>query len=234
MVGKILMVTVALTVIVIGTYYEGLLSERWNRNTSEKLNLFTERMKDVPRNFGDWETKEDTELDPREFKISNCTAYVSRVYRHRETNKEVSVFVVSGTARHVTIHTPDWCYQGAGFEMESEPGPYVIDCGPGIPHAEFATTTFIKEDPTQTQHIRIFWSYSDDGVWEGPTWPKTHFAGRPALFKVYLITPIEGRDRTREKSASLGFAKRFLPELNRIFFRKTEDEQEVGGQVSPS
>ena len=221
--GKALPIVVALVVIVVGTYYQGELSERWRRAGSEKLARFTERLKHVPPVLEDWES-EDKPLVEREFAVSGCTGYVSRVYRNRETGQEVSVFLVAGTARHVTIHTPDWCYQGAGYEMEGEPNPYVIDCGEKIEVPEFSTTTFIKEGSLSTDHLRIFWSYSDDGRWLGPRWPKPSFAGRPALYKLYLITPIAGGDRSPESSPSVKFTKLFMPTLNEVLFSPAGDE----------
>ena len=229
----ILPVVVAVVLLGAGTYYQGKLSDRWGASNSEILAYLTERIQHVPAELNEWDS-EDTPLSAEEFKATGCTGYVSRVYKNRTSGEEVSVFVVTGTARHVTIHTPDWCYQGAGFKMEKEPYPYSIECGSETESPEFSTTTFVKQSATATQRLRIFWTYSDSGKWEGPRWPKPFFAGRPALVKVYLITGIDDERAAPEDSPSLEFAKLFMPEVNEVFFTTVESPDSTNDQAAQS
>ena len=220
---KYLPFAVVLSVLAVGTLIEGKLSDRWGRKSSEKLVAFTNRLAEVPKEFGDWKGVDD-EVNQEEFKASNCTGYVSRTYTNRE-GQRVNVYLVSGSARHVTIHTPDWCYVGAGYVMEDEPQQYTLmDCEdmPALP--EFLTTRFLKEDTLATHHIRIFWSFSEDGVWRGPRMPKPTFAGRPAMYKIYIITELDGASipPTIEGNPTLQFTREFLPLLNQVLF-KAED-----------
>lgn len=216
-----------LVVLVIGTYYQGVYSERWSLYDSELLDEFSNRLlASVPLTVGEWEGTEQ-EYDKEQFEMSNCRACISRLYTNKRTGESVSVYLVSGTARHVTIHTPDWCYVGAGFEMEEKPRNYSIDCGPGIMEPEFATTTFLRNSFAATEHLRILWTFTDNGTWVGPTWAKPHFAGRPALYKLYLIAPIPGRDKDIEKSSARRFAEDFLPALNTGLFPSKTDSGEV-------
>jgi hypothetical protein len=220
---KYLPLAVVVVVLGVGTLIEGKYSDRWGRKSSEQLLAFTERLKAVPAEFGDWKGVDDP-IDAKEFKASNCTGYVSRTYTNRE-GQRVNVYLVSGSARHVTIHTPDWCYVGAGYVMEDQPQQYTLENTPGLdPPPELLTTRFLKEDVTATHHIRIFWSFSDDGRWRGPRMPKPAFAGRPAMFKVYLITELDGSTVPAdiEGNPTLQFAREFLPLINGVLF-KPED-----------
>jgi len=214
----------AALVVLAGTYLQGKWTERWGASSTEKLERFTRRLDDVPLRVGRWEGT-DAEVDAEQFKASHCTGCVSRVYRDADGNDEVSFFLVTGTARHITIHTPDWCYRGAGFSMKGEPIPYTIDCGPDLPPVECLTTTFVKEDALGTQRLRIFWSYTDDGRWSGPVWPKPAFAGRPALYKLYLITTAQDADEGPEASASLRFARETMPILNQVLFPSDQTKE---------
>jgi hypothetical protein len=208
---------IALIMIAGATLYHGRKSDRWIPTTSEKLDAFTTRLNDVPKEVGDW-VGTDTEIDQEQFKRTHCTGCVQRVYRHRETGAEVSLYLVSGTARHITIHTPDWCYVAAGFDMEGQPTNYSVDC-PSLPtNPEFLTTTFIKQDPINTFRLRILWSYSDDGKWEGPKWVKPTYAGRPALYKVYLIAALADRSQPISEDPAVAFAQQLMPVLNGILF----------------
>jgi hypothetical protein len=220
---KYLPFAAVLIVLGVGTLIEGKFSDRWGRKSSEKLVAFTDRLKEVPKKFGDWEGIDD-EIDQKEFAASNCTGYVSRTYVNRE-GQRVNVYLVSGSARHVTIHTPDWCYVGAGYVMEDEPQQYTVQDATDLPALpEFLTTRFKREDTLATHYIRIFWSFSDDGQWHGPRMPKPTFAGRPALYKIYIITEIDGTmiPPTIEGNPTLQFARDFLPLLNKALF-KPED-----------
>ena len=120
MVRQAIPLAIATLLIVGGMLYQGKLTERWGDMNSELLAQFTENMKTVPSSFDSW-SSEETPLSPEEFERTDCTAYVSRNYSNRNTAKQVSVYSVVGTARHVTIHSPDWCYVGAGLPWRANP-----------------------------------------------------------------------------------------------------------------
>ncbi|MCA9149069.1 MAG: exosortase-associated EpsI family protein [Planctomycetales bacterium] len=220
---KYLPFAVVLVVLGLGTIIEGKWSDRWGRESSVKLQAFTERLKNVPTQVGDWVGVDD-EINQEEFKASNCTGYVSRTYTNRE-GQQVNVYLVSGSARHVTIHTPDWCYVGAGFVLEDEPQQYSIVDVPDMPAApEFLTTRFLKEETLATNRIRIFWGFSDNGEWIGPRMPKPTFAGRSAMYKIYVITRLDGSVPIDiEGNPSLDFLRSFLPAVNKVLFVEGDD-----------
>lgn len=210
---------VVLVVLILGTLIEGKYSNRWGEAQSEKLDDFTERLQQVPKTIGDWESGDDEKLSEEEFKASHCAGYISRTYINRE-GQRVNVYLVSGSARHVTIHTPDWCYVGAGYLMADDPQQYTIEEVKGVdPPPEFLTTVFFKEDPLRTHRIRVFWSFSDDGAWRGPRMPKPTYAGRSALYKLYLITDLDQASSAEiERNPTLEFVRQFLPILNQKLF----------------
>lgn len=225
---------VALVIIAAGALLQGRISDRWAPTTSVKLDAFTERLKAVPTEFGDW-SGEDNEIDEEQFAASNCADCVSRTFRNSETGDEVSVYLVSGTARHATIHTPDWCYQGAGYDMQGQPVAYTVDSADG--DAEFRAARFVKEDATSVSRLRILWSYTDDGHWQGPKRAKLKFAGRPALYKVYLIRSLSERHPTLANDPVVEFAREFIPVVNAALFPQSaegESEETVAATGSAS
>ena len=223
--NRYLPIGAALVVIALGTYFQGRLTDRWGMIVSGKLESFNQRVENVPLKLGDW-VGEDTEVNQRLIKASNCTAYLSRVYRHSRTGEEVSVFLVCGTSRHVTIHTPTWCNPAAGFKIQQDPHSYRIECGPEMQTPVFTTTTFRKEETTGTHHLRIFWSFAHDGRWEAPKYERTNYAGHSALYKVYFITQIKGRETAPEKSPSIEFVKDIMPKLTQILFPRNSPAKE--------
>jgi hypothetical protein len=227
---KYLPFAVVLIALGVGTLIEGKFSDRWGRASSEKLTAFTERLTKVPKTVGDWVGVDDqmTEQKKKEFELSNCDGFISRTYTNRE-GQSVNVYLVSGSARHVTIHTPDWCYRGAGFLNEDDPQQYTIDKTTGLPTPpEMLTTIFVKEEPTQSFRIRIFWGFTDDGNWRGPRMPKPTFAGKSAMYKLYMIADVNAHGRSNEDvetSPVLEFARQFLPALQPVLFAEGDAEK---------
>lgn len=210
---------VTLVVIAAGAYYQGTITERWSPQKSELLEQFTNSLASLPSVIGEWEGVDET-IPDEEFKLTNCTGYVSRQYTNKSTGDTVSIYLVAGTARHITIHSPDWCYQGAGFKMEGAKRPYTVSCGSQMPtDPTFSTATFAKNTPEGFQRLRILWSYSDDGKWDGPNNHKFHYAGRAALYKIYLISQEVGDDLSVESSLATKFATVIMPVLNESLFQ---------------
>lgn len=221
------LLVIAILLIGVGTYYQGKYAERWRPMDSEQLQRFTSCVGTVPLQIGRWEGTDDEAITDKEWEATNCTAYVSRTYRHADTGKTVSFYLVSGTARHITIHTPDWCYVGAGFKKDGEIEKYTLKTG-GT-DAEFATAVFRKPDTS----LRIFWTYSDDGTWLGPTnanWAKAQFGGRPAMYKVYLIA--EATDDPQESSCN-DFARDVFPILDQLLFAEAATSDPATDKAVP-
>ena len=215
-------------VLAAGTYVEGKYSDRWGDAASVKLDRFTELVSQVPMQIGDWQGIDDQGIGDDEFKKTNCTAYISRMYRNPE-GQQVNVYLVSGTGRHVTIHTPDWCYVGAGFDKVEDPQQYRIQLGetPSDADPEFLTTIFRKEDMMSKQEIRIFWTFSDDGNWAGPKDPKAVFGGRRAMYKFYLITDVNESGWDIESNPTINFVKEFVPTVNKILYQEPQESAAV-------
>jgi len=222
----ILPTAVSLVVLAVGTLYQGRIAERWSIAGSEKLETFAVRLDNVPMDIGAWKGT-DTEVDERQFKASNCRKALSRTFKNEDLGASVNVFLVCGTARHVTIHTPDWCYVGAGYEMQGEPVTHSVDCGDTMEPPEFLTALFVKETPVACQSLRIFWTYSDDGTWKGPKLAKAAYAGKSAIYKIYLIVDVSNRNESIEKSPSIDFAKEIMPLLNERLFVEEDAEIDV-------
>ncbi|MBP62972.1 MAG: hypothetical protein CMJ62_15735, partial [Planctomycetaceae bacterium] len=210
----------------IGTWRQGVDTERftWIEQDTTQLDSFTGRLQGIPLEFGDW-VGELKEFNEDQFKRSKCKGCFSTLYENKRTGDAVTVYLVSGTARNTTIHTPDWCYRGAGFEMQSKPNSYKIDSE--SMSSEFVTTTFIRESAFEQQHLRILWTFTENGTWEGPVRAKIHFAGKVALFKMYLISPILKRDDSVEASPAKKFAVDFMPILTNVLFPPGESEAET-------
>lgn len=224
-------------VVVISAVYQGFITDRWANDVTERLNVFTERLEKtpgIPKEIGSW-VATDTESDEAQFRASGCHGKISRIYENTITGDRISVYFVSGKAYHVTIHTPDWCYVAAGYEMENDPRNYEIQDVPGMPAPEMLTAKFKKVTPTETTQLRILWSYTEDGKWTAPGSAKYAFVGKPALYKVYFIRSIEGVAPTGlEQDPIVEFAREFLPVANAALFPDADFPAETAELRTPA
>lgn len=196
-----------------GAYSQGTITDRWSNEVSTRLATFSKRFEGVPTQVGDW-VSTDTEVNAAQFKASHCHDSVSRVYENSAGDK-VNVFLVSGKALHVTQHSPDWCYVAAGYEMKKDPVVYGFDVD-NFGRPEFLHADFERVTATETTRLRILWSYSEEGQWTASKLATRAFAGKEALYKVYLIAAQSGKALADDPTVA--FAKEFLPAIKPVLF----------------
>jgi hypothetical protein len=204
-------VTAGVALIVLCSIVEGLWTERWGSTTSEELRAFVEAFNKIPMNLGDWEgerTKEEAE-------VAGAEGHLSANYHNAKIGETVSVYMICGASRNVSVHTPEACYPGAGFKMEGKTQKFTLRTESS--EAEFTTAVFFKDEASGTQRLRLFWAWNAEGVWEAPDWPRMKYGGRRPLNKIYLIAPAPKEQQVNE-SPSLMFAELFLPEVDKVLF----------------
>jgi hypothetical protein len=217
----IIPVAVAVVFIAGQAYLQGVWTQRWGqRDVSEEIKAFAERMNQIPTSFGDWESV-DSPISQRELDASGSVNSYSRRFTNRiDPAKIVDVFLVCGHPKDITAHTPDQCYVLSGFDETEDAQTYSIDTGDkGKMSADFMTNRFRKSFSIVPQDLRIFWTFSGDGEWVSPSIPKYSLSHFPALYKLYANTSLYGESRTRpEDSAAVPFLREFMPVLNKALF----------------
>lgn len=224
MMSRILAYCAAAVVVALGAVYQWKQSDVFGYSKSATLEQFTERLGKVPKLIGQWEVISDKEIPPEEFKASNCDGYKSYTFQNRETNEVVDVFLASGTARHITIHTPDWCYPAAGYGRKTDIEPALISCEEIELNPEFLTARFVKRKQATSAEIplQVFWSFSYDGEWTAVQSAKVAFAGRDALYKIYLINHLPSQETRWQQVPSVKFIEECLPTINQYLFGQPE------------
>ena len=214
-------IAVMLIVMVVATIIHGRLTDRFGMTTSDTLIAYTGRLDEIPVEFGPWDGI-DTQIDQEQLERAQVTGHISRRFRHRESGAMVDMFLVCGTSRHITLHTPDKCYTAAGFDMEGTPTARDVEAGIGEP-VEFAVGRFYKEEAGSIDHLEIMWSFSSDGVWHGPRWARTSLAGKDAIYKIYLIGAISPRaSMDSSQQPTVDFASTAMPTIQSVLFPDAE------------
>ena len=188
---------VATGIILAGAIVEGYWSLRWGPHEAWSLSPLAEAVKETPLTVGEWVADQAVKPDPRVLEISGAEALFQTTYREATQGDYVTVYLLAGWSRDVSVHTPDACYPGAGFVMETTPQPFTLSYGQdpvkgegtstGLRQAELTTAVFTKTEPSGVTRLRVFWSWNDGRGWQSPRFPRWTFGGRRPLVKLYLV-----------------------------------------------
>jgi hypothetical protein len=187
----------------------GVYSDRWIRST--QLERALAALPRVPAAFGDW-VGEDRPLDPSAVRAGNIDGYVSRRYRNSRTGEAVSMLIVCGRGGPISVHTPDVCYEGAGYRQLAPERQTDLDPGDGRKDV-FYVARFGAPGVVPKQ-MEIYWGWSLDGVtWQAPRNPRLALARSRALYKMYVVREFAPNSRQADADTCEAFLRRVLPEL---------------------
>jgi hypothetical protein len=191
----------------------GFWTQRWQ--TSQALDAAVARLYAVPPHAGNWNSV-PVEVDAEPYQQARAVGYWMRRYNQEGQGGSITVILMCGRAGHMSVHTPDICYRGAGFEMVGEPVQEAVAMGPAAAPAEFWTARFRQPAKTAGSELRIYWAWSHDGSWQVPRAPRLTFAGAPYLYKLYLVRETTGEPGRDELTQA--FLVQLVPELHSAFF----------------
>lgn len=179
--------------------WQGRAAGRWT--PLPPLDPYVDALAAVPAQLGEWQGTDTTLDDPDSLKRGGIDGYLSRRYRHRRTGDEVVVLIVCGRPGPISVHTPDVCYRGAGFTAVGEPA--LVDCR--LPDRKLALWDLRFHPPAARAgdaDLEIRWGWLAGGPLEAPANPRLAFAGKPALYKLYVIR--ERRPQAAAKPSPAG------------------------------
>jgi hypothetical protein len=142
---------------------------------------------------------------------------VARRYVHRSTEQEMLVMLVCGRPGPIAVHTPDVCYQGAGYRMASDRTRQVVASPTGQP-VPFFKANFVKDTAPAKDELRIWWSWQGNGAWQIAAEPRFAFARCSVLYKLYLIYRVPPQDRSATGDPMPPFVQQLIAEMGRTVF----------------
>jgi hypothetical protein len=205
-------VTAALVIIGSGLLH-GFWTNRWG--PSHSMVELAARMESVPTVIGEW-TGKAIDVAAIDRAVAGVDASLARRYSHRTRGVAVTVIFVVGLPGKISTHTPDVCYQGAGFVTNSI-APFECQYGPDNRRALFQTAMALRDGPPASA-LKIFWSWNSGEGWMAPTSPRWEFSDKPVLTKLYVVRESVGADNDLARDPSVEFLRDFLPELDRVVF----------------
>jgi hypothetical protein len=210
--SRLLPLGLVLVVVTASGVAHGLWSGRWNvLDGSERA---ADRLARLPMTVGDWDGRVG-ELDERQMKVAELSGARVCEYVNRGTGSVVSTLLVCGRPGPVSVHTPEICYVGNGYELTK---PRSLFRDPSLPGVELWVYDFLKPQTGTPDRLRIFCAWSVNGTWSAPENPRLTFFREPALYKLYVTRKLLQAEEPLEDDPAVGFLKVFLPQLQKSVF----------------
>jgi hypothetical protein len=142
------------------------------------------RLDKIPAEFGDW-TSTENPLEDKVLRVAEAAGSVSRTYANRKNGSRMNVLLLCGPTGPIGAHEPKYCYAGNGFEMSGQPQKVAVAAPEGT-GATYWSVLFEKKAPTTEVPLRVCWMWGLDGEWRASDNPRSDFALRRALYKLYV------------------------------------------------
>jgi len=192
----------------------GLWSNRWGDNAD--LEAAAARLHDLPLDFEGWSGREQT-IDPERLAHAEAAGCLARNYAGGTDNQKVVVMLLCGRFGPLSVHTPEICYGGAGYEMLGSPARSVVPLGDGS-SAEVWTARFHKPGDPDASPLRVVWAWSAGKGWLAPRSPRWTFRREPVLYKLYVAREMSRQDDSVESDPCFAFLRAWLPRVDEALF----------------
>lgn len=211
-------VVAALALIVSAGVVQSLWIDR--RQGAQAREPLLSQLDRFPSSLGNWEGQ-PIELDPADLRVGKIEAYLGRRYVNRHSGETATILLVGGLPGPISVHTPDVCFTGAGFEQVAPEEQYSLKYGPSDRNATFWTADFRASEAGVPVHLRILWSWNSTGRWLAPSNPRWEFASAGFLYKLYVVREMprigERSEDDPDQDSSIELLRQLLPELEQSF-----------------
>jgi hypothetical protein len=193
----------------------GVMQALWTSDTAgaAQLEQAARELRDVPSQVGDWRGR-DGALDPQLVKQAEIAGCRLCYFENSLTGARVSMLIICGRPGPVSVHTPDVCFTGAGYQLVGAAERYTLPAKPGVPPATFWTAKFSKAEAAGIIFERVFWGWNAQGPWEAPDSPRLSFGRFGVLYKLYVTRRLAGADDPLETDPAAAFLARLIPTLS--------------------
>jgi hypothetical protein len=209
-VSKTLALLVAILLVVAATALAGSLTDRWGQDVVRRD--ASRRLTYVPTTVGHW-TGEDRPLDPGGLLIAGADGSIHRRFVNQRTGQTVTVLLLCGRSGPMSVHAPDACYRAAGYV---EDGARIRFSPREDSNSSFWVRQFQKPI-LLADRLRVIYGWSEGGEWSAPEHPRLSFAGRTALYKMYLIRELPRNDEPITADPAVDLLRTLLPHLRSAF-----------------
>lgn len=222
-----LLVLATLAIIGLTGLVHGIWTHRWR--TSRELEIASARVKELQLVLPGWNGKARA-IQEESLKQAEITGYTRQLFTDEKDGQKVSFLLMCGRPGPLSVHTPQYCYGGAGYEMLGDPSPYQLRL-PNGRMAQFLTARFFKPRSPGSPPLRIFWSWNDGKGWKTPGAPRWTFRRAEALHKLYVIREMAHVREPLSQEKAVSFLREILPVLQEKLFQAPKASEKTSGQM---
>jgi hypothetical protein len=77
---------------------------------------------------------------------------------------------------------------------------------------------FQKQDVAAPSLLRVFLAWGHGGAWAAPGNPRIAYAGKPYVYKLYVVRELPKAGESLEADPIAGFLKELMPKLQEVLF----------------
>ena len=190
----------------------GIVHGMWSNRWSDAAQVEgKDLLSGINGEIGDWHPGEFLQINPAD--VPAKTKCVSRRFEPLKDGRPMVVSLTSGGPGAVAVHTPDVCYLGAGYQLRGAVTRQSIPLADGAT-ASFWVADFVKNRASGDEAIRVRWSWTANGNWEAPDYPRWSFARVPVLYKLYIVHPLTDDDDLTKNDPYRKFVADLVPALS--------------------
>jgi hypothetical protein len=173
----------------------------------------------LPLVIGSWEGRDEDEQVAAVPAEKVGPIIIRRYVNRQDPKKVVTILLTAGRAGPMLVnHQPEDCYQAIGFNIDSDPSRYTVPAGSDGRPSDFWVARFAKKAGPVPEYVRLFWSWTSNGVWQVPKYPRLTFAGQGVLYKLYVTRSLAKPEESLEGDACIEFMQVLIPELRKTTF----------------
>jgi hypothetical protein len=209
-------ILIATAVVLLGGVVQGVWVDRWKTNHAPEE--AAARLDRVALTIGDW-TGRPLEFDTKAYVRAGIVGGLYRRYKNPRSGDAVTLLIVCGLPGPISVHTPEVCYAGAGYESTGARVQTAVPQGEDHLPSAFWKVRMRKLRSIAPELLEIHYGWSSTGAWSAPDRdPRFEFAGSSSLYKMYVVHQVSSTGASGETDPSLEFLRVLVPELRKSLF----------------
>jgi Protein of unknown function (DUF3485) len=169
--------------------------------------LVQSRLASLPETLGDW-TSQTESIPEKQLAVAEAQAHLRRMYKHPKTGQRLNIMILYGEPGPLGAHTPETCYEGAGFKQAGAAKVQTITGKAG----DYWCGNFEAADMRNTL-VNVNWTWGVNGVWKASDNPRYDFAAHKTIYKLYVTRTVPERPAPSDKNPLDEFLPAFLEQL---------------------
>lgn len=191
---------------------QGRYVHRWQTPKTE-MEAATHLNK-LPREFGRWRAVEDGEpLSAEVCRELGLSGNIKRTYLNVDSGVTIDLLLMVGASGQLVRHPPNICY---GNRANQQVGEIETISTTGVePASSLSLLEYSRNAEAMGTRFLVAYGFSTGQEWSSPKWPRMKFGGEPMLYKMQLLTPVSGENRTAAVNEQVAFLNQFVQAFSR-------------------